>query len=151
MKRAAVMSVATAIALCVGARAQEPQAPLRPYQVVGDAVPQSLTGVPGDPARGRAIVIKRESTCLLCHAGPFPEERFQGNLAPDLKGAGARWSEGELRLRMVDATRLNPATIMPSYYRLDGLVRVAPNFRGKPVLTAEQIEDVVAYLKTLKD
>ena len=151
MKRAAVMSVATAIALCVGARAQEPQAPLRPYQVVGDAVPQSLIGVPGDPARGRAIVIKRESTCLLCHAGPFPEERFQGNLAPDLKGAGARWSEGELRLRMVDATRLNPATIMPSYYRLDGLVRVAPNFRGKPVLTAEQIEDVVAYLKTLKD
>ena len=151
MKRAAVMSVATAIALCVGARAQEQQAPLRPYQVVGDAVPQSLTGVPGDPARGRAIVIKRESTCLLCHAWPFPEERFQGNLAPDLKGAGARWSEGELRLRMVDATRLNPATIMPSYYRLDGLVRVAPNFRGKPVLTAEQIEDVVAYLKTLKD
>ena len=151
MKRAAVMSVATAIALCVGARAQEQQAPLRPYQVVGDAVPQSLTGVPGDPARGRAIVIKRESTCLLCHAGPFPEERFQGNLAPDLKGAGARWSEGELRLRMVDATRLNPATIMPSYYRLDGLVRVAPNFRGKPVLTAEQIEDVVAYLKTLQD
>ena len=148
MKRAAVMSLATAIALCTGARAQEP---LRPYQVVGDAVPQSLTGVPGDPARGRAIVIKRESTCLLCHAGPFPEERFQGNLAPDLKGAGARWSEGELRLRMVDATRLNPATIMPSYYRLDGLVRVAPNFSGKPVLTAEQIEDVVAYLKTLKD
>ncbi len=96
-------------------------------------------------------MIKRESTCLLCHAGPFPEERFQGNLAPDLKGAGARWSEGELRLRMVDATRLNPATIMPSYYRLDGLVRVAPNFRGKPVLTAEQIEDVVAYLKTLQD
>jgi sulfur-oxidizing protein SoxX len=148
MRRAAVMSVATAIALSAGARAQEP---LRPYRVVGDAVPQSLTGVPGDPARGRAIVIKRESTCLLCHAGPFPEERFQGNLAPDLKGTGARWSEGELRLRMVDATRLNPATIMPSYYRLDGLVRVAPNFRGKPVLTAEQIEDVVAYLKTLKD
>ena len=148
MKRAAVMSLATAIALCTGARAQEP---LRPYRVVGDAVPQSLTGVPGDPARGRAIVIKRESTCLLCHAGPFPEERFQGNLAPELKGTGARWSEGELRLRMVDATRLNPATIMPSYYRLDGLVRVAPNFRGKPVLTAEQIEDVVAYLKTLKD
>jgi len=151
MKRAAVMSVATAIALCVGARAQEPQAPLRPYQVVGDAVPQSLTGVPGDPARGRAIVIKRESTCLLCHAGPFPEERFQGNLAPDLKGAGARWSEGELRLRMVDATRLNPATIMPSFYRVDGLSRVAQAWRGKPVLTAEQVEDVVAYLATLRD
>jgi len=148
MRRTAVVSLAAAIALWSGAGAQEP---LRPYQVVGDAIPRPLTGAPGDPARGRAIVMKRESTCLLCHSGPFPEERFQGNLAPDLKGTGARWSEGELRLRMVDAARLNPATIMPSYYRLDGLVRVAPNFRGKPVLTAEQIEDVVAYLKTLRD
>jgi sulfur-oxidizing protein SoxX len=151
MRRTAVMSLATAIALCTGARAQEPQAPLHPYQIVGEAIPRSLTGAAGDPARGRAIVIKRESTCLLCHSGPFPEERFQGNLAPDLKGTGRRWSEGELRLRMVDAARLNPATIMPSYYRLDGLVRVAPNFRGKPILTAEQVEDVVAYLKTLRD
>jgi L-cysteine S-thiosulfotransferase len=147
MRRTA-LSLAAAIALWSGAGAQEP---LRPYEVVGGAIPRTLTGAPGDPARGRAIVMKRESTCLLCHSGPFPEERFQGNLAPDLKGTGARWSEGELRLRMVDAARLNPATIMPSYYRLDGLVRVAPNFRGKPVLTAEQIEDVVAYLKTLRD
>ena len=120
-------------------------------EIVGDAIPQSLTGKPGDPASGRAIVVKRENTCLLCHSGPFPEQRFQGDLSPSLKGTGARWSEGELRLRLVDATRLNPATIMPSYYRLDGLTRVAPNFRGKPALTAEQIEDVVAYLKTLKD
>jgi sulfur-oxidizing protein SoxX len=118
---------------------------------VRDAIPKSLTGLPGDPARGRAIVIKRENTCLLCHSGPFPEERFQGNLAPDLKGAGSRWTEGELRLRLVDAARLNPATIMPSYYRLDGLNRVAPAWQGKPVLTAEQIEDVVAYLRTLRN
>jgi sulfur-oxidizing protein SoxX len=124
---------------------------LVPYQIVGDAIPKPLIDEPGDPARGRAIVVKRESTCLLCHSGPFPEEHFQGDLAPSLKGAGSRWSAGELRLRLVDATRLNPATIMPSYYRLDGLVRVAPNYRGKPALTAQQIEDVVAYLATLKD
>jgi sulfur-oxidizing protein SoxX len=124
---------------------------LVPYEVVGDAIAKPLTHELGDPARGRAIVVKRESTCLLCHSGPFPEEHFQGDLAPDLKGAGSRWSAGELRLRLVDATRLNPATIMPSYYRLDGLVRVAPNYRGKPALTAQQIEDVVAYLATLKD
>ena len=124
---------------------------MHPYAVIGDSIPQSLTALPGDPTRGRAIVVKRESTCLLCHSGPFPEERFQGNLAPDLKGAGARWSEGELRLRLVDAIRLNPATNMPSYYRLDGLIRVAPAWRGKPVLTAEQIEDVIAYLGTLRD
>jgi sulfur-oxidizing protein SoxX len=127
------------------------QEPLAPYEIVGEAIPKPLTGSPGDPSRGRAIVAKRESTCLLCHAAPLPEERFQGNLAPDLKGSGARWSAAELRLRLVDATRLNPATIMPSYYRLDGLNRVAPSYRGKPVLTAQQIEDVVAYLTTLKD
>ncbi len=127
------------------------QESLRSYEVVGDAIPTSLTGQPGDPERGRAIVVRRESTCLLCHSGPFPEQRFQGDLSPSLKGTGSRWSEGELRLRLVDAARLNPATIMPSYYRVDGLTRVAQNYRGKPVLTAEQIEDVVAYLMTLKD
>ena len=136
------------LALAVPSLAQES---LPPYEVVGNAMPKSLTGAPGDAERGRALVVKRESTCLLCHAGPFPEQRFQGDLSPSLQGAGARWSEGELRLRLVDATRLNPATIMPSYYRVDGLTRVAQSYRGKPVLTAEQIEDVVAYLKTLKD
>jgi L-cysteine S-thiosulfotransferase len=125
---------------------------LRPYTVVRNAIPQSLTGMKGDPARGRAIVANRQvGLCLLCHSGPFPEERFQGNLAPDLAGAGARETEGELRLRIVDASRLKPGTIMPAYYRIDGLERVAPAFKGKPVLTAEQIEDVVAYLVTLKD
>src|SRR5204863_46669 len=84
-------------------------------------------------------------------SGPFPEERFQGNLGPDLRGAGARWSEGQLRLRIVDSSRINPATIMPAYHRSEGLVRVAPAWRGKPVLSAEQIEDVVAFLMTLRD
>jgi sulfur-oxidizing protein SoxX len=125
---------------------------LRPYTVMGNAIPQSLTGMKGDPARGRAIVANRQvGLCLLCHSGPFPEERFQGNLAPDLAGAGARETEGELRLRIVDASRLKPDTIMPAYYRIDGLERVAPGFKGKPVLSTEQIEDVVAYLVTLKD
>jgi sulfur-oxidizing protein SoxX len=117
-----------------------------------DALPTSLTGAKGDPARGRAIVANRQiGLCLLCHSGPFPEERFQGNLAPDLNGAGRRWSEGQLRLRIVDPARINPATIMPAYHRTEGLVRVAPAYRGKPVLTAEQIEDVVAFLTTLRD
>jgi sulfur-oxidizing protein SoxX len=137
-----------ASALSGAAHAQEA---LRPYQVVGDAIPQSLTGARGDPARGRAIVTNRQNTCLLCHSGPFPEEKFQGNLAPDLKGTGSRWAEGQLRLRLVDAARLNPETIMPSYYRVDGLTRVGSAWRGKPILTAEQIEDVVAFLSTLRD
>jgi L-cysteine S-thiosulfotransferase len=117
-----------------------------------DGIPSSLTGGKGDPARGRAIVANRQvGLCLLCHSGPFPEERFQGNLAPSLEGAGKRWSEAQLRLRIVDSSRINPATIMPAYHRTEGLVRVAPAWRGKPVLSAEQIEDVVAFLTTLKD
>jgi sulfur-oxidizing protein SoxX len=117
-----------------------------------DGLPQSLTGAKGEAERGRAIVVNRQvGLCLLCHSGPFPEERFQGNLAPDLKGAGRRWSEAQLRLRIVDSSRINPATIMPAYHRTEGLVRVAPAWRGKPVLSAEQIEDVVAFLMTLKD
>ncbi|WP_457280588.1 sulfur oxidation c-type cytochrome SoxX [Polaromonas sp. P5_D5] len=120
-------------------------------QVVGDAIPQALTVTPGDPARGRAIVASRQhGLCLLCHTGPIPEERFQGNLAPDLAGAGARWNEGQLRLRIADAQRLNPASIMPAYYRNDGLVRVGTAWQGKPIMNAQQIEDVVAFLLTLK-
>jgi L-cysteine S-thiosulfotransferase len=124
---------------------------LRTYVVVGDAIPESLTGAPGDAARGRALVLERTSTCILCHSGPFPEVKFQGDLAPSLVGKGDRWSEGQFRLRLVDASSLNPATIMPSYYRLDGLVRVGTAWRGKPILSAEQIEDMVAYLTSLRE
>ena len=124
---------------------------LLPYVVTGDAIAASLTGAPGDATRGRALVLNRTSTCILCHSGPFPEEKFQGDLAPDLAGSGGRWSEGQLRLRIVDASRLNPATIMPSYYRIDGLQRVGPAWRGKPILSAEQIEDIVAYLASLRE
>ena len=123
-----------------------------PYAIVGDAIPASLTGVPGDVASGRAIIANRQvGLCLLCHTGPFPEERFQGNLAPNMAGAGSRWSEGQLRLRLVDASRLNAASIMPAYYRTTGLNRVASALQGKPLLAAQQIEDVVAFLRTLKE
>jgi sulfur-oxidizing protein SoxX len=128
------------------------QTTLRPYTVVGDAIPASLTGLPGDAARGRTIVATRPiGLCMMCHSGPLPEVRLQGNIGPDLRGTGARWTEGQLRLRMVDAGKLNPETIMPPYYRVEGLVQVAKSFRDKPVLSAEQIEDVVAYLVTLRD
>jgi sulfur-oxidizing protein SoxX len=124
---------------------------LQGYAVVGDGIPASLTGIPGDAARGRALVLDRASTCILCHSGPFPETRFQGDLAPNLTGAGDRWTESQLRLRLVDASRFNPETIMPSYYRVDGLQRVGKNWQDKPILSAEQIEDIVAYLITLRE
>lgn len=149
----AVLAAAATISLAVIAYAAEQAAPepLRPYRIVGDAIPEPLTRMRGDSAHGRGIVINRQNTCLLCHSGPFPEEKFQGNLSPDLTGTGSRWSEGQIRLRLVDASHLNPDTIMPSYYRVAGLVRVAPAFRGKPIFSAEQIEDVVAFLTTLRD
>jgi sulfur-oxidizing protein SoxX len=124
---------------------------LHPYAVVGDAIPASLTGEPGDVTRGRALILNRTSTCILCHSGPFPEETVQGDLAPSLFGVGSRWSPGQLRLRLVDASRLNPATIMPPYYRVEGLDRVGMAWRGKPTLSAAQIEDIVAYLATLRE
>lgn len=125
-------------------------AQLQPVEVIGDAVPEPLGALKGDAARGRNIASNRQvGLCLLCHTGPFPEERFQGNLAPSLAGVGSRLSEGQLRLRMVDARRFNPASIMPAYYRIDGLNRVAPGLQGQPLLAAQQIEDVVAFLLTL--
>ena len=151
--RAAALLLTAALAVVASVPATTGDAAsLRPYTVIGDAIPASLTGEPGEPARGRAIVAdRRRGLCLLCHTGPFPEERFQGTLAPDLGGAGARWSEGQLRLRLVDGRRLDPGTIMPAYYRVDdGLNRVGAAWRGRPVLAAQEIEDVVAFLATLR-
>ena len=150
-KRSADAAVAGLAALLTSTGAVSPEE-LRPYTILGDAIPASLTGAAGDPVGGRAVVVDRRlGACLLCHTGPFPEEKFQGTLAPDLSGAGSRWSEGQLRLRLVDPTRLNPDTIMPAYYRAEGLTRVGLAWRGKPILTADQIEDVIAFLATLHE
>jgi sulfur-oxidizing protein SoxX len=125
---------------------------LRAFRITGDAIVEPLAGAAGDATRGRAIVVDRQrGLCLLCHTGPFPDQRFQGTLAPSLAGAGSRWNTGQLRLRLVDSSKLNPASIMPAYYRIDGFTRVGSAWQGKPVLTAEQIEDVIAFLATLKD
>jgi L-cysteine S-thiosulfotransferase len=142
--------IVAAIAAAIACANADPA--LRPYVRVGDAIPASLTGVRGDPVRGKAIVASRQTgLCLLCHSAPLPEEKFQGTIGPDLKGIASRNSEGQLRLRIVDPRAFNPDTIMPAYYRRDGLTRVAQAFLGKTVLTAQQIEDVVAFLMTLRD
>lgn len=122
-----------------------------PHAVEGDRIEQPLLGLRGDPARGRAIVAdRRTGLCLLCHQAPVPEERSPGNLSSDLSGAGSRWTAGQLRLRIVDARRLNPDSVMPSFHRTEGLSRVAAPWRGRPILDAQQVEDVVAYLEGLK-
>ena len=123
------------------------------YEIVDEfSIPESLTGNPGDPVEGRRVAINRRlGNCLACHKMPIPEEPFHGETAPDLAGVADRYEEGELRLRIVDPKIVNPATMMPSFYRVDGLNRVMKDFQGKPMLTAQQVEDVVAYLVTLKE
>lgn len=124
-----------------------------PYVVTGDAIMQPLGSAKGDPARGAALISDRHrSLCTLCHSGPFPDPHLHGTLAPNLTRVGARLSESQIRLRVVDMKQLAPDTIMPSYYRAaDGEGRrVAAGWRGKPILTGGDIEDIVAYLATLK-
>lgn len=144
-------------ALCASvplASATPPERRVKSYTVVGDAIEKSLTGQAGDAARGAELIQQRQkSLCVLCHAGPFPDPHLQGTLAPDLSGIGERLSVGQLRLRIVDMKRLNPSSIMPSYYAViadSKDTRVAEGWRDKPVLTAEEIEDLVAYLQTLR-
>jgi len=119
------------------------------FEAVGDAIPRPLTAEPGDPARGRSIVVNRDQGgCILCHE--VPGETQFGNIASALAGAGERLSVAQLRLRVADSSRLNPDTPMPAYYRTEGLAQVAAAYRGKPVLSAQQVEDVVAWLATLR-
>jgi len=143
MRYGAALAISTLLALPIPSEAQ--------VVWTGDAVQTALSPNPGDPIKGRAIVTSRQTgLCILCHSGPFPEERFQGNLAPDLRLSVANLSVDQLRARLVDPARSNPNTIMPAYFRIDHLQRVAPQFAGKTVLTGQEIEDVLAYLLTIK-
>ncbi len=143
MRYGAALAISTLLALPIPSQAQ--------VVWTGDAVQTALSPNPGDPIKGRAIVTSRQTgLCILCHSGPFPEERFQGNLAPDLRLSVANLSVDQLRARLVDPARSNPNTIMPAYFRIDHLQRVAPQFAGKTVLTGQEIEDVLAYLLTIK-
>lgn len=146
---AALAGAATAAGISV---AETGTGNLAKFRVVADGIPEAIGGIAGDPARGRTLILGRESAnCVLCHALPEPGMRFSGDLGPPLGGVARKFSVAQLRLRVVDSTRVNPTTIMPSYYRIDGLDRVAGAYRGKPILAAEQVEDIVAYLATLKN
>ena len=125
------------------------------YLIEGDAIAEPLAAGAGDAGRGRQLVAARDpANCILCHGAPAGLReagvRFSGDLAPSLDGAGARWTPAQLRLRLVDSARLNPQTIMPAYFRTEGLTEVAAAYRGKPILSAREIEDLIAYLSTLK-
>lgn len=138
------------VGACLGgvAVAQTPTSPA--YEVKDFAIAAPLTSSPGDAARGRAVILERElGNCLACHAIPLDAE-FPGSVGPPLAGVGARLTPAQLRLRVVDSKVLNPASVMPAYFRSSGLNRVQAEYVGKTILTAQQVEDVVAYLSTLK-
>jgi L-cysteine S-thiosulfotransferase len=117
-----------------------------------NAYAQTVSLSPGDASKGRAIVSNRQvGLCLLCHSAPIQEERFQGNIGPPLAGVGARWSIDELRQRVAYSRSINPQSVMPNYLQTENLNRVAPAQQGKSILSAQQVEDVVAFLATLKD
>jgi len=127
-----------------------PSEPLVHYVVSDGGIAQSLTGVAGDPSKGKAIVLDRRlGNCLACHHMPV-DAPFQGDLGPDLAGVGKRLTIAQLRLRIVNPKLINPETIMPAYYAIAGFHDIGPQFRGKPILAAQQVEDVVAFLATLK-
>jgi L-cysteine S-thiosulfotransferase len=126
-------------------------ADLLAYSVVADGIPEPIGATAGDARRGRALILAREAAnCLLCHGLRDPDVRFAGDLGPPLDGIALKLSAAQLRLRVVDNFRRDPSTIMPSYYRVDDLDRVAAAYRGKPILAPGQVEDIVAYLATLK-
>jgi sulfur-oxidizing protein SoxX len=153
-----VSFIGTALLVAGASAASAADAPIsletagRPFEVKGDAVAEALGGLKGDAARGLAVVVdRRRGNCLICHAFPIEGEPFQGEIGPPMTGVGGRLSPGQIRLRLIDQSRINPETMMPPYYRVAGLTDVAPEYRGRPVLTAQEIEDVVAYLAGLKE
>jgi sulfur-oxidizing protein SoxX len=149
---AAILAVSLTVAVAATAWAQGAAQPLVKFQIKDGGIPASLTGHPGDAQKGRAAMVNQKlGNCLACHAvSALKDEPYHGNVGPGLDGVASRLSEAQIRLHIVDPTKLNPQTIMPPFYRIDGLNRVLHQFQGKPILTAEQVEDVVAFLETLK-
>ena len=153
MKIRIIAALAAGIGMATGAAAVAQESVELVKFMVDDesSIAQSLTGKPGDAAAGREAAINRkQGNCLACHVMPIPEQPFHGQIAPDLAGIASRYSEGELRLRVVDSKIINPDSFMPAFYKNEGFHRVLKKFQGKSILTAEQVEDIVAYLLTLK-
>ncbi len=142
---------AAALAVCLAASPAAGQT-VAPFAVTGDAVDSPLAGLSGDASRGARIVRNRETAnCLICHTIPDASEPFMGEIGPPLAGAGLRLTPGQIRLRLIDPTLVNAGAIMPAYHRVADLVNVEERHRGRPVLSAQEIEDLVAYLSGLKE
>ena len=152
IRRAVIVLTAIAFAvLSVVTRETQGQPVAQSPTFAGDAIPAPLTATPGDPARGKSVLVQRDrGYCILCHTLPEADVKFAGNIGPPLAGVGQRLDASRIRGRIVDPTRHDPNSVMPSYYRTENLNRVAAAYKGKTALSAQDIEDAVAYLLTLK-
>jgi sulfur-oxidizing protein SoxX len=146
-----ILAVGLTVA-AVPASSQTANPPLVRFEIKDGAIAASLTGKPGDVQKGQAVVVNRQQgNCLACHEiTALKNQPYHGNVAPSLDGVASRMSPAEMRLRIVDGTKVNPDTMMPPFYRADGLNKVMTRFQGRTILTAEQVEDVVAFLATLR-
>ncbi|CCQ73761.1 sulfur oxidation c-type cytochrome SoxX [Magnetospira sp. QH-2] len=152
MRSKAILGAALALTVTASVHTDARAADTIDFFVVGEGIPEYLAGVAGDAAKGKkTAVARKKGNCLACHKMPIPEEQFHGEVGPDLAGVGSRMSEAELRLRIVDPKITNSESMMPSFYRIEGLNRVMKKHQGKTMLSAQEVEDVVAYLKTLKE
>ena len=147
----AITAIGFALALAITTNATAAEKMMVKFAVKDGAIAKSLTGKPGNATNGRKVAINRkQGNCLACHVMPISEQPFHGNAGPDLNGVAGRLTEGEIRLKIVNPKIVNPDTFMPAFYRKDGLHRVMKKFQGKTILSAEQVEDLVAYTMTLK-
>jgi len=143
--------VAVAVAFCAAAAFGAQAGELVTYKIVDETIPQSLTGKAGDPVKGRKTAINRKKgNCLGCHVMPIPEQADHGEVGPPLNGVGSRLGAAEMRLRIVNSKMINPDTIMPAFYHIDGFHRVQEKWKGKTIISAQDVEDIIAYLVTLK-
>ncbi len=152
MRKTKLAAGILAIAATVGIQSALADSHIVKIKIEDDAVKASLTGKAGDPAVGRKVATSRKKgNCLACHViTDLKEQPFHGNVGPPLDGVADRYTEAEIRLRIIDATVLNEDTIMPPFYKVDGLNRVNKKFKNKTVLSAQEVEDVLAYVMTLK-
>tara|TARA_B100000902_G_scaffold102366_1_gene104771 strand:+ start:140 stop:601 length:462 start_codon:yes stop_codon:yes gene_type:complete len=152
-----INSVKNVIAILVGLLClQTAHAEVAPSEIVADeygAVVASLTGAAGDPANGRKVFMNRkQGNCLACHVNSeMSEQTFHGEVGPALDGVADRWTQAEIRGMIVNSKSVFEGTIMPAFYRDSGFNRTLKKFEGKTILKAQQVEDVVAYLLTLKE
>ena len=122
------------------------------YIIKDDSILNSLNGLTGDPYKGRELVRDRnKGNCLACHQLPIPEDAFHGTIGPSLHKISLRLTEAQIRLRVTDMKQINPFSIMPGYYRSpDKITRISPSYENCTILSAQEVEDIVSYLVTLK-